>query len=115
MRAEQEATHAEALVHAQRTFQECVELIDELRENEIVLKSGDEVTSSMIGDAQQARQNIRVNRLARYEEMAKKDEEFQTITTGVMQAMLQSYSSNQDNIKSLVALLTRLVDQKLDA
>jgi len=108
-RLQEEATYSSARHEAEKIFQECQTLIDELKEKEILLKSGEELDPQMIDDAKTARENIRANRLLRYEEMARKDEEFQLFSTNAMKSLTDSLESNQASTVQLLALLARLV------
>jgi len=104
-----EIDHAIKRVEAETLFNNCVELIDQMREKEILLKSGEPVEEKAIFEAKTARENIRANRLQRYSEMAKKDEQFQETSIATMQDLKGSLLTNQEATEKLLALLDRLV------
>ena len=86
-------------------------LIGELKDKEILIRSGEEAdTAMLVKEAKDARENIRANRLLRYEEMARKDEEFQERSTAVMNLLVDGLATAQTNTTALLALLARLVE-----
>jgi hypothetical protein len=97
-------------VASEKIFNHCIELIASLQEIEVLVKSGElEDTTEIITKAKSARENIRANRLLRYEEMAKKDEEFQKTTLDCINLLTSSIAGNQQSIHEFIALLERYV------
>jgi len=88
----------------------CVELMTELtiKEKEVLVKSGEaEDTTSLIREKKEERENIRANRLLRYQEMAKKDEEFQAATTASLNVLINTIQSNERHMESFLNILSQ--------
>jgi len=95
-----------------KLFTACQDLIVSLREKEILLKSGDQVEENDIADAKKALENVRSNRLARWEEISKRDEAFQQGSMETMQELRVSLRENQETTKALLAVIQELVECK---
>jgi len=106
---ELELQHSIKRTEAEKIYLRCKELIEQMREKEILLKSGDVIDEETISDAKKARENIRANRLLRYEEMAKKDEQFQEVSLETMRELAGSLKTTQEATSELLLLLGRLV------
>jgi hypothetical protein len=108
-RAQLEVLHAAGASAAEKMYEECVALVEELREKEVLIKNGDVLEPKMIDDAKKARENIRTNRLLKWEEMAKQDAEFQGSSLSAIQTLSSSLEANQRRSDGLLMLLTRIV------
>ena len=103
--------HQERLAEAVKLFDACKVLIREQKDKETLIRSGEEAdTAMLVKEAKDARENIRANRLLRYEEMARKDEEFQERSTAAMNLLVDGLATAQTNTTALLALLARLVE-----
>jgi len=112
-RQQAELRHAEKRAAAEKSFENCTELLKQLKEKEILVASGQaEDNTQMIQEQRAARENIRANRLHRYEEMARKDEEFQQATSEALKLLMESIVVNQDTMALFVNLFERIVDRK---
>jgi len=108
-----QAVYEENKKACEKSFDRCCALIAALQETEVLVKSAElEDTTEIIAQAKSARENIRANRLLRYEEMAKKDEEFQKATLEAIHLLIRAISDNQQNIQSFVGLFERYVVAK---
>lgn len=107
-RLAQEVFHEEGVAHAETKFNECKRLIEELKDKEVLLKSGEQIEPKKIEEAKTARDNVRASRLARYEEMSKRDEEFQANASKTLAVLAQSLQASQANFTLLTQSLQQL-------
>jgi len=111
-RLQLELDYAEKSAAAVEIYDACIALINEMREKEILIRNGEELDEEALRnlkDAKDARENIRANRLARYEEMARSDERFQQRTSEAMSLLVTNLANTEATSNSFLALLERLV------
>jgi hypothetical protein len=109
-RAAAAVVHAANCTAAEGYFNNCVSLLKELKEKEVLVRSGEtEDTTEIIKEAKDARENIRTNRLLRYEEMSKRDEEFQDTSLSAMKELTTAVRNNQLQMDTIVSLYERMV------
>jgi len=112
-RIAEETIHRENQRNASRLFEECVVLLAELKEMEILLRSSDDMVNpvAMMDKAEELHHAQREDKLKRYEEQASADREFQQQSL----AALNDLRTEQEDVKEfrsqMLLLLQSLVDK----